>query len=94
MVTAYPETVKEFLVYTALRIVLLLTSLAVVGGVWTLVTGGVDPLLVVVVSFVVSGLASYFLLDRQREAFARRVDERAHRVSARIEQARSREDTD
>ena len=33
----------------------------------------------VVIAFVVSGLGSYFLLNRQREALARRVDERARR---------------
>ena len=46
----------------------------------------------VVIAFVVSGLASYFLLNRQREAFARRVDERAQRVSSRFEEMKAKED--
>ena len=49
---------------------------------------------VIVIAFVLSGLGSYFLLDRQREAFARRVDARAKRVSARFEQMRAKEDAD
>ena len=94
MVTAYPETVKEFVVYTAMRIGLFITSLVVVIGVWGLVADEVPLLWAVVLSFALSGVASYFVLNRQREAFARRVEERAQRVSARLEQAKSKEDTD
>lgn len=94
MVTAYPETVKEFVVYTALRIGLFLTSLVVVVGAWGLATDEVPVLWAVVISFALSGVASYFLLNRQREAFARRVEERAQRVSTRMAQARSKEDAD
>lgn len=86
--------VKEFIVYTAMRIGLFLSSLAVVVGVWMLITGEVPLLWAVVIAFVVSGLGSYFLLSRQREAFARRVEERAQRMSARYEDLRSREDVD
>ena len=48
----------------------------------------------VVIAFVMSGVASYFLLNRQREAFARRVDERARRVATRFEEMRAKEDAD
>ena len=95
MVSAYPERVKEFVVYTALRIGLFVTSLVVVSGVWGLVSGGEVPVLwAVVIAFIVSGVASYFLLNRQREAFARRVEQRAERVSQRYEEMKSREDAD
>lgn len=94
MVTAYPEPVKEFVVYTAMRIGLFLTSLVVVIGVWGLIAEEVPVLWAVLLSFAVSGVASYYLLNRQREAFARRVEERAQRVSARLEQAKAKEDTD
>jgi hypothetical protein len=43
---------------------------------------------------VVSGVGSYYLLRPQREAFARRVDERAQRASQKLEEMRSKEDTD
>ena len=48
----------------------------------------------VVIAFVMSGLASYFLLNRQREAFARRVERRAERMQERLEQMKSKEDVD
>lgn len=86
--------VKEFVVYTAMRIGLFLSALVVVVGVWMLLTGEVPLLWAVVIAFVLSGLGSYFLLSRPREAFARRVEERAQRMSARYEEMRSREDAD
>ncbi|MFC4783111.1 DUF4229 domain-containing protein [Nocardioides sp. MAHUQ-72] len=85
---------KEFVVYTALRIVLFFASLAVVIGVWMLLSDSVPLLWAVVIAFVMSGIASYFLLNRQRAAFARRVDERANRARARYEEMRAREDAD
>jgi CHASE1-domain containing sensor protein len=86
--------VKEFVIYTALRIGLFVTSLVVVVGVWMLIAGEVPLLWAVVIAFVMSGLASYFLLNRQREAFARRVERRAERVQERFEEMKSREDAD
>jgi hypothetical protein len=86
--------VKEFIVYTALRIGLFIGSLAVVVGIWSLVAGddGVPVLWALVIALAVSGVASYFLLGRQRAAFANRVQERAERASAAFESRRSRED--
>jgi uncharacterized membrane protein len=69
--------VKEFVVYTALRIVLFLASFGIVVG---------------IMAFLVSGVASYYVLDRQREAFARRVESRAARASAAFEERKARED--
>ena len=92
MGTTYADPVREFVVYTAMRIGLFLTSLLVVVGVWMLVAGEVPVLWAVVIAFVLSGVASYFLLNRQREAFARRVELRADRVSERYEQMKAKED--
>jgi len=87
--------VKEFVVYTGLRILLFLASLVLVIGVWGLVTDGqVNALAVVVIALVLSGVSSYFLLRRQREAFARRVEDRASRASAAFEARKAREDQD
>ncbi len=85
---------KEFVVYTGLRLLLFVASLAVVGGVWALVSGDtqVPALYVVLVAFLVSGLASVFLLDKQRDAFARRVEARADAAAAAFEAKRARED--
>ena len=85
---------KEFVVYTAMRIGLFVASLLVVFGVWMLLSDQVPVLWAVVIAFVMSGLASYFLLNRQREAFARRVERRAERMQERYEQMKSKEDAD
>lgn len=86
---------KEFAVYTALRVVLFLASLGVVIGVMALVFDGRFHLFwAVVLAFLISGVASYFILERQREAFARRVESRAARASAAFEERKAREDQD
>ena len=85
---------KEFWVYTGMRIALFVASLALVIGIWAMLADQVPVLWAVVIAFVVSGLGSYFLLNRQREAFARRVDERAKRVSGRFEEMKAKEDVD
>ncbi len=85
---------KEFVVYTAMRIGLFMASLFVVFGVWMLISDQVPVVWAVVIAFAMSGVASYFLLNRQREAFARRVERRAERMQERFEQAKSKEDAD
>ena len=85
---------KEFWIYTGLRIALFLGSFAVVFGIWAALTGNVPVLWAVVIAFALSGVGSYYLLAPQREAFARRVDARAQKASEKIEEMRSKEDTD
>ncbi len=87
---------KEFVVYTLLRILLFVTAVGIVGGIWALATGStqVPALWVIVIAFLISGVASMFLLDKQREAFARRVETRATRASAKLDEMRSAEDDD
>ena len=94
MVANYPEPVKEFAVYTLLRLVLFVGAFAIVAGIWLAVADHVPMMWVLVIALAVSGVASYFLLDRQRESFARRVDERARRASAAFEAHKAREDAD
>ena len=72
---------KEFVVYTVLRIVLFLD-------------GQYNLFWAVVLAFLISGVGSFFILDRQREAFARRVESRAARASAAFEERKAREDRD
>ena len=94
MVGIYPHLVKEFAVYTLLRLVLLAASFAIVAGIWLAVADEVPLLWVLVIAFVVSGVASYFVLNRPRERFAQRVDERARRASAAFEARKAREDAE
>lgn len=84
---------KEFVVYTVMRILLFLASFGIIVGIMALASGGRYNLFwAVVLSFLVSGIASYFILDRQREAFARRVETRAAKATAAFEERRARED--
>lgn len=85
---------KEFWVYTALRLGLFVGSFAIVFGVWFLLADSVTVLWVIVIAFVISGIGSYFLLERQREAFAVKVEGRAGKVAEKLEEQRSKEDTD
>jgi uncharacterized membrane protein len=86
--------VKEFWVYTGLRVLLFLATLAMVFGIWLLVADEVPVLWAVVIAFAISGVASFYLLDRSRQAFAQRVQARAERASAALEAQRSKEDVD
>jgi ABC-type bacteriocin/lantibiotic exporter with double-glycine peptidase domain len=88
------EPVKEFWTYTLLRVALFLASAAIVYGIWAAASDAVPLLWVVVIGFALSGLGSYVILAPQREAFARRVDERARQASSRMEKMRSKEDAD
>ena len=86
--------VKEFVIYTAMRLALFVATFAIVAGVWALVAGSFTSsawLPVLIVSLVISGIASYFLLSGQRVAFASRVEKRA---DATMERMRAKEDQD
>ena len=86
---------KEFVVYTAMRLVLFVASFGIVVGVMALAFDGRYNLFwAVILAFLISGIASYFILNRQREAFAQRVESRAARASAAFEERKAREDRD
>jgi len=91
--------VKEFVVYTALRILLFVLALLVVLGIWIGISGDNSLTLEeliwpILIAMVISGFASYALLARQRNAFARVVERRAKRASAALEQLKAKEDDD
>ena len=85
---------KEFVVYTGLRILLFLASLGMVLGLWVLVSGEANLLAGFVIAFLVSGIGSYYLLNGPREALAQRVDARARAAASRFEEIKSKEDGD
>lgn len=86
---------KEFVVYTVMRIVLFMASFGIVVGVMALAFDGRYNLFwAIILAFLISGVASWFILNRQREAFARRVEARAARASAAFEERKAREDQD
>lgn len=86
---------KEFWVYTVLRIGLFIACLAVAAGLWLLAFGRdgvlVWPLLVAVIA---SSLLSLRLLAGPREQFAQVVGRRADRAVARFEDIRASDDVD
>jgi len=86
--------VKEFWIYTLLRLVLFVGSLGIVIGVWFLIDDQVPILLAVIIAFLMSGVGSYFLLNRPREALARRVETRAGAMTAKIDEMKAKEDAD
>jgi len=86
--------VKEFWIYTLLRMLLFVASLGIVVGVWFLLADEVLVLWAVVIAFLMSGVGSYFLLNRPREALARRVQTRAEAMTTKVEEMRSKEDVD
>jgi len=85
---------KEFVVYTGLRLLMFAATFGVVVGVWLLVADRANVFVAVLVAFVVSGVGSYFLLNPQREALARRVEVRAERATQAFEQRKAKEDAE
>jgi len=84
--------VKEFAVYTLLRLVVLVATFAIVAGIWIAAAGSLNWVATVLIAFIVSGLASFKLLNRQRSAFAARVEERAARTVTAFEEMKAKED--
>ncbi|SDK01106.1 Protein of unknown function [Nocardioides sp. YR527] len=82
---------KEFWIYTGLRLLSLVATFGIVAGVWALVAGEVDIFLAVIVAFVISGVLSFFVLDPQRRAFAEKVEARAAKA---VDAARAKEDAE
>ena len=85
---------KEFAVYTGLRLLMLAATFGIVIGVWLAIAGSANVFACVLIAFVVSGIGSYFLLNSQREAFARRVEARAERATKAFDERRAKEDVD
>ena len=85
---------KEFTVYTLLRLGLFVASYTVIVGVYLLATGGdsVPVFWPLLAAIVVSSVAAVYLLRPQRERLAAVVQRRADAASRRFEQTRAKED--
>lgn len=83
---------KQFWIYNLMRFVMLLTSLVIVIGVWSLLADEVPFLWALVVAFVISGVSSWFLLAPQREALALVLQERSAKASEKFEEFKSQGD--
>ncbi|MGA8845930.1 MAG: DUF4229 domain-containing protein [Nocardioides sp.] len=83
---------KEFWVYTFARLALFVVTWVALTAAAALLTGEPYPVVTLLLAFLISGVGSYYVLSKPREALARKVEERASRASARYEERRSRED--
>jgi hypothetical protein len=83
--------------YATLRIVIFLVSLGVMWGVVAatghIVTGN-GALYLCMGALLVSGIASFFLLNRQRDAMSAQVTARAERITRRVQENAAMEDED
>jgi len=93
-VTIYPGEVKEFWVYTGLRLALFVASFAIVFSAWLLIADEANLLASIVIAFVMSGIGSYFLLQKQRIALAQHVEVRASRAVSKFDEMKTKEDVD
>lgn len=79
---------KDILIYNALRFGVFLATFSVVLSLWAVFNDGVvktaSVMWVLIISFVVSGVASYFLLRRQREKFAQKVEGVAAKAARKV----------
>ena len=87
---------KDFLIYTLGRIGLLIACYAVFAGLWVLAFKDSQGLLIwpFVAAVIVSSLLSLKFLKGPRERFARHVEARAERATARFEEMKAREDAE
>ncbi|RJS46128.1 DUF4229 domain-containing protein [Nocardioides cavernaquae] len=93
--STYAVGVKDFVVYTALRLLLFLATAAVVMGAWRLITGELSQtasFVCLIASFLFSGIVALKLLEPQRARFARRVEDRASAAASKLDELRSKED--
>lgn len=85
---------KEFVTYTALRALVFVATAAIVAGIWSAIAGSFPWFPVLVIALLISGIASWFVLNAQRGAFASRVEQRAAKAAQAFEARRAKEDQD
>jgi uncharacterized membrane protein YkgB len=68
------EPVHPVLVYTASRIGLFIVTIGVLK-----LLGLANPLILILASFLISGVASYVLLSKQRDAVSERISDKLDR---------------
>ncbi|HEX7739818.1 MAG TPA: DUF4229 domain-containing protein [Marmoricola sp.] len=86
---------KDFWIYTGLRIGLFVACYAVFAGASVLISGNAGDanfLWPFVAAVLVSAVLSYKVLQTPRNRFARRVQDRAERATAKFEAMKSHED--
>ncbi|ONI68520.1 hypothetical protein BWI15_36620 [Kribbella sp. ALI-6-A] len=82
---------KEFAVYTGLRLALFAASFAVL---WFALSNWLAVFPLLLLALIVSSILSIFVLRAWRDRLAQRIETRATRMSERLEAARKAEDED
>jgi TctA family transporter len=77
---------RQVMIYTAARIALFLATFGIL---WLL---GAKSWLGALLALLISGIVSYVVLSRQRDAVSSSVNEKAKRMSERIAEGAARED--
>jgi hypothetical protein len=87
---------KAFLTYTAARIAVFAVTFGIVWGIASIFfeSGNTFNLLVLLVALILSSVASIFLLADLRNKLALNVQQRAERMTERLEESRRAEDID
>lgn len=87
---------KAFLTYTAARFALFAVTFGIVWGIASIFfeSGNTFSLLVLLVALILSSVASIFLLADLRNKLALNVQQRAERMTERLEESRRAEDID
>ncbi len=70
-----------------MRLLLLASAIVIVIGTWSLFSDEVPFLWALVIALLLSGVSSWFLLARQREALALVLQERAGRRTQQVDSA-------
>lgn len=87
---------KAFLTYTAARIAVFAVTFGIVWGIASIFfeSGNTFGLLVLLTALILSSVASIFLLADLRNKLALNVQQRAERMTERLEESRRAEDID
>ncbi|WP_332644322.1 DUF4229 domain-containing protein [Aeromicrobium sp.] len=87
---------KAFLTYTVARIAVFAVTFGIVWGIASIFfeSGNTFSLLVLLVALILSSVASIFLLADLRNKLALNVQQRAERMTERLEESRRAEDID
>jgi ABC-type bacteriocin/lantibiotic exporter with double-glycine peptidase domain len=82
---------KEFAIYTGLRAALFAVCF---GALWLALNSWLTIFPLLLLALIVSSILSIFVLRAARDRLAGKIEQRAEKISHRIEQARTAEDDD
>jgi putative exporter of polyketide antibiotics len=82
---------KEFAIYTGLRAILFAACFAIL---WFALNNWLTIFPLLLIALIISSILSIFVLRAARDRLAGTIENRAGRIAAKIEEARSAEDDD